>query len=158
MALSNSAKKEILKQQARASFPYLIEISNETELYRYCNSDEDILFEGNLYESCYFTIQPPEKSDDKIGDGKLSLSIIDTVWIKRIRETQSRYNLHFVAIIDYKDDSNQRTFEKIENLNFILTSADWEDTVITWTMKFDEDMDIMMPIDKMTELVCPAIV
>lgn len=158
--ISNKAKKEILKQNVRASFPYLIEIiDNDTnEKFRYANCDENVIYNKEVYEAAFFIVQPPEQTYDKIGDGRLTLSIIDTQWIRRIRQQKNkRFSIVFVALMDYMENGT-RVFESLSSWTYILTLADWSETEVTWTMKFDDNMDIMMPVDKMTELICPGLV
>ena len=163
MSLSALAKQRILRLETYAKFPYLIEITrvnqnDEEEVYRYANSDTPITFEGNVYQSGYFSIEPPEEKAEGITDARLTMSAIDTEhnWIGKIRETQKRAKIRFVAVIEY-DQNNQQNIEVLEDNDFVLTVASWNRNTIQWTMKFDELCDIQIPLVEVTSQVCPAL-
>lgn len=164
MALSAKAKKELLRMEVRAMCPYLIEMTDNTDpknpaVEYYANSDDDITFGGHTYKACYFEVVPPEKTETKIGNGKLTFSAVDQDWIRRIRSTQNRFKVKFLAVIIYLEDGKKGGIEAMNEMNFTLTDASWDDSgAITWTMMFDDKMDVMIPPDKLSALVCPGIV
>jgi hypothetical protein len=60
-----------------------------------------------------------------------------------------------MATIVY-DDGNYAGIEAIEEMEFMLRGANWNDTVISWNMVFDSAMGIMVPSDRATALKCPG--
>lgn len=159
------AQQQILRRDTHAKFPYLIAIKHYTNaddhtefnMYYYANSDIDIEFEGNTYTASVFSVQPPEKKSDGFSDAKISISAIDQEWIVKIRNTPTRAKraeLTFVAVIQYENGTE--VVEAIEEEKFILTNASWNDESIEWTMKFDDLMDLQIPMATMDSRICPA--
>ena len=175
MSLSRNAKLEMEKTLTRAKFPYLVEITyrynDDTEenphrdILRYANSDEDIQFteliDGeevtNTFSAGYFKMSLPQKTSSGFSDAKITISAIDYSWIERIRNSNKRSLIRFVAVIDY-DNNGSRFVEPIEDMEFILTNATSDGTAIQWTMKFDDKMDVQIPFEECDDLVCPALV
>lgn len=160
--MNSRIKNEMMKMETFAKFPYLIEITHylndgTENIYRYANSDENIEFEGNVFNAGYFKITPPERSSNYISDAKLTISAVDQTWIQKIRETQKRAKVRFVAVIQYDDENGVEAVEPIEDIEFELTKANWNETEIQWVMEFDNLMDINVPIDEMTSLNCPQL-
>ena len=162
--LSRKAKLEMEKTLTRAKFPYLIEITyykndNTSEIFRYANADDDKTFENHTFTAGYFTMQLPEKTQSGITDAKISISAIDQTWIQRIKEAdkKKRSKIRFVASIDY-EDNNTETLESIEDMEFELTNATTEGSVIQWTMDFDPLASVKVPCEECNDRVCPALV
>lgn len=146
--MTNNAKHELLIQRTRARFPYLIHIYNEDfgDFY-YCNCNEDIVYGGHTYTASVFEITPPERTDSSIGNAMLRISSVDMQWIRKIRNTQKRSRISFVASIEYYS-GNQKAIEAVEENEYTLVKASWDgSTMIQWEMIFDEDMDILCPPD-----------
>ena len=160
MSLSNKAKQQILRQQMCAMFPYFIEITSDNVVYRYVNADDDMVYDNNTYTACYFSITPPEKTESRIGDGKITFSAIynNREWVKKIRNTTTRASIRIVAAIIYTAEGVANGIEPIYDTEFELCEASWDDESISLTMKFDTGMDIQIPSDKMDEIVCPGVV
>lgn len=163
MELSNKAKQKIMRMQTYAKFPYLIEITrttskNQTEVFRYSNSFDDKEFEGNTYKAGWFMIEPPEERQDGISDAKLTISAIDTEhnWIGKIRDTQKRATVRFVAVIEHYEDGDT-VIEPIEDNTYLLTVVDWNEKTIQWTMIFDELKDIQVPLYECNSFTVPAL-
>lgn len=159
--LSYKAKQQILRQETQARFPYLIEITqylddDTTNVYRYANCDEDIEYNDKVYKAGYFSLQPPEKKSDGLGNAKLTISAIDQEWIARIRSTSKRAKIKFIAVIQYLND-NKMDIEPVEELEMTLTQAQWDSNVIQWTMIFDDLNEISMPLDIINNTICPAL-
>ena len=160
--LSRKAKLEMEKTLTRAKFPYLIEITykhndDTEEVFRYANSDDDITFEGHTFYAGYFTMQLPERTTSGFTDAKISISAIDYTWIERIRSSNKRSKIRFVAVIEY-EENNTQTIEPIEDMEFILTDATTDGVAIQWNMKFDDIMEIQVPYEDCNDRVCPALV
>lgn len=159
--MTNLVQSKLVKSEIQASFPYLIEIwkssdTEKTDVMRYVNSLEDKTFENNTFTAGYFKVSPPQKTDSGIKDAKITISAIDQTWIVKIRETNERYKIRFVAVIDYEDDGTEY-IEALDDITFTLTSASWTESTIEWTMKFDEWQDIKVPCQKLSQFVCPAL-
>lgn len=162
--MTNLAKQKILRMETYAKFPYLIEITRylndgTEEIYRYANSDEDIVFEENTYKAGWFQVNPPEKKQDGITDATLTISAIDPEenWIGKIRGTKNRARIRFVATIQYVENSIDY-IESLDDTDFILTVANFTDIAISWTMKFDELMEVRVPSATCNQFICPALV
>lgn len=162
MSLSYKAQQQILRQRIRAMFPYLIKIYFPSYgSFYYINADEEKQWQGHTYVPCMFSINPPDKTESKIGDGQLTFSSIynNSEWIKKIRSCPSgeRGTIEVVGAIIYSADNVQDGIEPITDTVFTLSDATWTNETITWTMKFDEGMDIVMPCDRLDEIVCPGL-
>jgi hypothetical protein len=158
--LSKYAEQQIARMSTHAKFPYLIKITNyidyETaEIYRYANADEDITYGGEVYHASIFSIDPPKKDGSKIGEAALSISAVDQQWIIKIRTTQIPASIQFVATIVY-NDGNISGVEAIEEMDFALRGAQWNQDTISWSMSFDENMAILVPPDKATAQKAPG--
>lgn len=163
MSLSAYAKRQMLKMETHAKFPYLIEITHYTSktdtvgtIYRYANSDEDITFEGNVYQASCFSIKKPERKPESISDASITISAIDQQWIYKIRQTQKRAKIRFVAVILDPENPNGN-IEVIDDIDFDLSKSNWDDSQITWTMEFDTIGDIKVPCEVIDERICPAL-
>lgn len=145
--MNNKSKSEILKQQTRAKFPYLIEITTpDGEVTRYNNTDNDIEYEGNTYKASYFYLTPPKENNGVISDTTISISAIDQEWIKKIRQFRDRSTIRYVAVIMYEEDGTSY-IDPCEDNTFILSKADWDDIAITWTMTLEDVMSVQIPCD-----------
>lgn len=154
-------QQQVVRMETQAKFPYLIEITTpDGEVYRYANSDEDIEYEengvSNTYESAYFKVTPPEKTTTGFKDARLTISAIDQFWIEKIRSTNKRSKIRFLAVIVYEENGDKYV-EPTEDVTMTLTNATWNETAIEWTMKYDDSMDILMPCTKMTASTYPAL-
>jgi len=154
-------QQQIVRMETRAKFPYLIEITDpEGNIYRYANSDTDIEYEENgvtnTFTAGYFKITPPEKTQTGFKDAKLTISALDQVWIEKIRSTQKRSTVRFLAVIMYEEDGNKYA-EPTEDVTMSLTNATWNDTTIEWNMKFDDSLDLLIPCNKATSFTYPGL-
>lgn len=160
--MTNSAKRKIVRMETYAMFPYLIKITYDngngqmiTE--RYVNSDEDKVYLGETYTASYFSIKPPSRDGSSISDGQLTLSTADQEWIVKVRKAQKRMKCTFVACIDYEENGSE-TIEEIETMTFTLIRASWSENTMTFTMMFDDRMNLLFPLDVANELKIPALV
>lgn len=145
--MNSKSKKEILRQQTQAKFPYLIEITTpDGEITRYCNSDEDIEFEGEVYKASFFYITPPKETNGVLSDTTISISAIDQQWIKKIRKYKEKSFIRYIAVIMYEENGTSY-IDPCEDNTFILSKATWNDLTITWTMTLDDVMSIQIPCD-----------
>lgn len=147
--MNTKLKRELLKTERTATFPYLVHIHNDDlgDFY-YVNYYKDITYNGQVYKASCFAIDPPDKTESNIGNATFSFPIVDQVWIEKIRQTQVRSKMEFVGIVIYEDE----TIEPMEENNFVLTSASWNESVVTWQMIFDDNLDILIPCDIMNSL------
>jgi len=150
MKLSAKVQKLLARQRKIARFPYLIRIDHEEDpvfpLY-FVNADEPVTFEGNIYNAASFSIDPPSRDGDKIGDAALTISAIDQFWIQKIRAVQKPAKLLFMAVIVYDEDNGVEGVEPMEEISFTLRVARFNEVSVTWTMVFDERMSILVPVD-----------
>jgi hypothetical protein len=154
--MTHKAKQLIARLETYAQFPFLIKIIHPVlgTFFR-ANLEEDIVYNDDRYEAAYFTIDPPDKDGGKIGDGQLTMSAVDQLWIERIRSTQIAAKIKFIASIVY-DDGVVSGIEPIEEMDFTLRVVNWNEDTITWTMVFDSTMSIIVPCDKATASKCPG--
>lgn len=151
----------MIRMETHAKFPYLIKVEyikndNTSEFFYYANSDTDIEFRGNTYLASVFSIQPPEKKADSISNAKLIISAIDQTWIQRIRESDKRSKVTFIATIEYEDNGSLAV-ESIEEEEFELSVSQWNETEISFNMEFDPLADIQCPIDEINIFNTPAL-
>lgn len=159
--MTELAKQQILRQQMHAKFPYFIKIEHpDYGTFYFVNSDDDMEYDNQTYTACCFSINPPDKTESKIGDAQLNFSSIynNREWVKKIRNTVKRGTITVMAMIVYTAQNTVDGIEPIYDTEFILTNVSWDESNLAWTMKFDEGMDILMPCDKLDEINCPAIV
>jgi hypothetical protein len=158
VSISNEAKKQILRSKTAAKFPFLIEITHD--LYgtlRYVNSDTDVEFEGNTFEAASFAVMPPKKDGTDISNATLSISDIDQTWIEKIRSTQQKATIRFIAGFIY-DEAGIMIIEALEDMEFQLVNATWGDSgAISWSMIYDTIMDINIPCDTATFSKVPGV-
>jgi hypothetical protein len=153
--MRNDAQREIARRNTQAKFPMLIKITGEGlgDLY-YANSDQDIIYDGHTYLASVFSLEPPDRDGDRIGNARITISAIDQEWILRIRSVQKPARLHFIAVILYGDGNMQ--IEKLEENSFTLRAASWNEIAISWDLVFDENMTILLPAEDCTVLTCPG--
>jgi hypothetical protein len=155
--MTNKAEQLIARQETYAKFPFLIKVTHETfGIFRYVNSDQDITYDGEVYQAAYFTIDPPDRDGGKVGDGRITISAVDQFWIEKIRQTQITAAITFIAVIQY-DDGAISGVEPIDEIDFTLRSANWTEDAITWDMAFDENMANIVPCEKCTALIAPGV-
>jgi hypothetical protein len=159
--MTTEAKRKIMKMETYAKFPYLIEVTYKKndgtqEVLRFANSDEDIEYDDETFTAGYFEITPPTRENGEISDAKITISAIDQTWIERIRNTSKRSTIRFIAVIQH-EENGETVIEPIEDMEFELTKATWDDSAIQWTMEFDNLLDINLPLDEMTSLNCPQL-
>jgi hypothetical protein len=146
----------IARRETYAKFPYLIKVTHPTlGTFRYANTDSDIFYKGDKYDAACFIVDPPDKDSSKIGDGQLTISAVDQLWIERIRTTQIAAKIKFLAMIVY-DDGVVSGVEPMEEMDLTLRVVNWNEDTITWSMVFDENMSINVPCDRATALNCPG--
>lgn len=156
--MNPSLQNLLVQNDVPASFPFLIEIwkpSDPSNIERYVNASEDKEFEEHVFTASSFSIQPPEKTESGVKDATISISTIDQTWIEKVRTTQERYKIRFVAVIDYEDE--EEVIEPLDDIIFTLTNATWAETTLQFTMKFDEGMSINVPCQKLDQFVAPAL-
>jgi len=153
--MTPSAKKEMLRMETQAKFPYLIKIVHEDlGTFRYANCDEAVEYNDEIYEPAFFSVRRGARSEGTIQNAELSLSAVDQEWIVKIRSTQKRAKLYFVAAIVY---GTPIEVEPIEIEEYGLKVASWNDLEISWEMIFDENMDVLIPSDVATSSKNPAV-
>jgi len=149
-------KQQIKRMNTTASFPVLIEIKYQDKsgnilYYRYTNADKTIIVEEHEFTPYNFSVTNGEKTNTSIGNGKLTLSSIDQEWIGRIRNASIRKDklstCRVLECVNYVQNNTEQT-DILEENDYVLKAANWEDKSVQWTMLFDEDMDIIIPCDK----------
>jgi hypothetical protein len=154
--MTPKAEQLIAIQETYAEFPFLIKITHPTfGVFCYANSSNDIVYNGEVYQAGYFTLDPADQDGSKVGDGQLTISSVDQFWIEKIRSTQIAAKIKFLAMIVYNDGIISGV-EPITEMNFTLRVVNWDEKKITWAMVFDENMAIQVPCDRATALKCPG--
>jgi hypothetical protein len=157
MRFSPVSERQIARQRTAANFPCLIEISHPdypAGLF-YTNASENITYDGKVYNTAVFSIQPPDRDGSRIGDAALTMSAIDQVWIEKIRSTQTPAKLKFIAVIVYEEGSIAGIEPLVEN-SFTLRAANWNELSITWAMHFDENMALVITSVKCNAQITPG--
>jgi hypothetical protein len=153
--MNDYTKRELARRNTQAKLPVLIEINHESGDYYYANSDQDIFYDNHTYKSSVFSLDPPDRDGDKIGNAQITISAVDQTWIQRIRISQKPAKLHFIAIIAYDKDGGI-IFESLEENTFTLRSASWNEIGISFDLIFDENMAILLPAEDCTAFTCPG--
>ena len=160
MNLSAKVQKLLARQRKVARFPYLIKITHEEDTafpMFFANASEDIEYDGDIYNSASFTIEPPSRDGDKVGDATITLSAIDQFWIQKIRANQKPAKLLLMAVIVYDDENTGiEGVEPMEEISFTLRVARFNEVSVTWTMVFDERMAIIVPADTCNVMNTPG--
>ena len=159
--MTNVAKQKLTRTETDASFPYLIEITytdkqGTVHTEHYVNADEAKEYDNETYYPISFSVTPPSMDNTSVTDGKLSISNIDNNFIEKVRDTQERMKCVFVAVIDY-DSSGSEVIEEMETMSFILVKASWNESELSFSMLFDDRMNIMCPPDVASVLKVPAL-
>lgn len=151
--MTPKAKAELLKMQTQAKFPFLIKIVHEDlGTFRYANCDETITYDSEEYLPALFSIDRGARQEGSISNAQLTLSAVDQEWIVKIRSTQKRAKLYFVASI-----VNGNEVEPMAEEEYGLKIVNWDELSISWEMIFDETMDILIPSDVATSTKNPAV-
>lgn len=154
--MTPAAKYQLLRMESHARFPFFIEIKNDDfGTFRYVNADTNKILDGQEYTAAWFSVSPPERNESSISNAKLTISAIDQEWVSKIRQTQKRSSVRFIACIQY-DSGGTEVIEPMEDTSFTLTSVSWDDISITWDMIFDDNMNIMVPCDIAGSLNIPG--
>ena len=157
--MNSTVKSMLVRNDIPASFPFLIEVwkpSDPTTIERYVNALEDKVYDNHTFTASSFKVQPPERNESGVKDATITISTIDQSWIEKVRTSNERYKIRFLAVIDYDDDGTE-TIESLDDITFSLTNATWQETTIQFTMKFDDGMEINVPCQKLDQFVCPAL-
>ena len=81
----------------------------------------------------------------------LTLSLVDTEeddWIANIRNSgNKRFSLEMAAVIHSYDENANPVVEELERNSFVLTAAKWTELSVTWTVVFDDNMNLLVPLD-----------
>lgn len=145
--LTNRGKSKLVGMQSEAFVPYLIEINSpDFGIFRYTNIDSEVTFEGHAFTPAYFEISPPEKTEGAVGNAKISISAVNQEWIVRIRDGDQQSRLRLIHVLIY-EEGGQIKVESIEDTDFSLTNADWDDASISWDMEYDDVMQVKVPCD-----------
>lgn len=159
--MTNTAQKKIVRTNTDASFPFFIDIyyKDKQGIFHqenYVNADEAKVFNGITYEPLYFSVTPPSQDNTSVTDGKITMSDIDNGFIEKIRNTQERIKCVFVAGIVY-DESGEEIIEEIETMTFFLVKAQWNESELSFTMMFDDRMNLNVPLDVANVMKVPAL-
>ena len=152
---NNGAKHEVLKQSSTASYPFLIKITHNNQVYRFAKYWEDVTFACEIYKASNFTFTPPEESTDGIKDANLSLSDVDQTWIEKIRKanTFDLITVEFVAVIIY-DGNGVMNISEIENILFNVKTVNGNGITLDIDLSFDEKTSVNIPCDVMDSVKC----
>lgn len=145
--VTNKGKSKLVGMQSDALVPYLIEINSpDFGIFRYTNIDSEVTFEGHAFTPASFEISPPEKTEGTVGNAKVSISAVNQEWIVRIRDGDQQSRLRLIHVLIYEEDG-QIKVESIEDTDFSLNNADWDDASISWDMEYDDVMQVKVPCD-----------
>lgn len=159
--MTNTAQQKIVRTNTDASFPYFIDIyykDKQSVLHEehYVNADEAKVYNGVTYQPMYFSVTPPSMDNTSVTDGKLTMSDIDNGFIEKIRNTQERIKCVFVAGIDYDEDGSE-VIEEIETMTFFLVKAQWNESELSFSMLYDDRMNLNVPLDVANVMKVPAL-
>lgn len=162
-SMTTNSQKQLLRMETYAKFPYLIVVKYKDEddvshEEYFVNKDEDVIYQEQTYQACYFQVVPPTKSNSGLSDGRITFSTIDQSWIQRVRSAVGRITIEFIACIDYSAIETSNYIEEIEKTKFTLIKSSWNDTEIQFTMMYDDRMNLVVPSDVCNNINTPALV
>lgn len=150
------AKQQILRTHTQSMFPYLIEIYHEDlGTFYYVNAEDDVEWQDKLFKSACFSIQPPEYNSTGLTNATLTMTAIDQEWIMKIRSTQKRAKIRFLAVI-VNLENKEKEIEVLEDIEFTLTNVSWNEIAITWTMEVEQTILLQAPIHTLDATTCPG--
>lgn len=150
------AKQQILRTHTQSMFPYLIEIVHEDlGTFYYVNAEEKIEWDNKIFNPACFSIQTPEYNSKGLTNATLTMTAIDQEWIIKIRSTNKRAKIRFLAAIVTLEDKT-KDVEILENIEFTLTNASWNEISITWTMEVEQTIMLQIPIHTLDAVTCPG--
>lgn len=150
------AKQQILRTHTQAMFPYLIEINHEDlGTFYYINSSEGLEWNGKYFNPVCFSIQPPEYNSTGLTNATLTMTAIDQEWIMKIRSTNKRAKIRFLAAM-VNTRKGEIEVEVLENIEFVLTSVSWNEIAITWTMEVEQTIQTQIPLHTADATTCPG--
>jgi hypothetical protein len=142
--LTARAKMEMARREKHAEFPFLISIEHEDfGTFYYANSSYTITYQGQVYQSATFSINPPDQDGSKVGNASLTISDVNQTWVQKIRSTKKTAKIHFIAGIQFNNDGHVQ-FEVIEENTFTLRLATYNGVLVTWEMEFDLTMSFVL--------------
>lgn len=161
--MTQTSVQQLARLQTMAMFPYLIKVtytneSGEQVVERYANTDEDLTYDEEVYSACYFNVQPPTRTSSSVSDGKIEFSTVDQTWIEKVRGAKGKIYCEFISCIKYDDNNDIVGFEEIDRIKFTLTKASWNEKVVSFTMMYDDRMNLCIPCDTANALKNPALV
>lgn len=158
--MNATAVKELLRLNSNLKLVTLLAITYTTpsrteETVYYNNSERNIVYNSKTYEPYDFMITPATYTESSVTDGSLTLSAIDQVWIEKIRNMPTRPYLTMTYLLIYGDKEDK--YDVLEEMTYLLNSANWNDTSIQWSMLYDDKMNLIFPCDKGTVDKIPAL-
>ena len=84
------------------------------------------------------------------------MSDINNGFIEKIRNTQERIKCIFVAGIAY-DENGDEVIEEIETMTFFLVKAQWNESELSFSMLYDDRMNLNVPLDVANVMKVPAL-
>ena len=150
------AKQQILRTNTQSMFPYLIEIHHEDlGTFYYINASEGLTWDDKYFYPVCFSIQPPEYNSTGLSNATLTMTAIDQEWIMKIRSTNKRAKIRFLAVM-INSKEGEVEVEVLENIEFVLTSVSWNEIAITWTMEVEQTIQTQIPLHVADSITCPG--
>lgn len=152
---NQSAKHEVLKQSTTASYPFLIKVTHNDEVFRFARYFEDVVFNNEVYVASDFLFNPPEEGINGIQDASLTISDVEQFWTERLRNanTFDTITIEFVAVIVF-DGENVMNICEIESIMFTVKNVTGNGIGYDISLSFDEKMNINIPCDVMDSVKC----
>lgn len=155
-------KQKLVRSTTNARILNLVEITykdtNGTlQTKRYTNTEKDITYNNNVFESYNFTVVPSSVNDSSITDGTFTLSVVDRLWTSIARQLSEKPKLHLMIILEYFDSNNVSVYELLDENTYTLSKLSWNDVTLTWTMVYDDKQNVIVPCDIGTVYKIPAL-
>ena len=160
--ITNKSKNKITKQNVDARFIHLVDVWHEdVGHFLYTDSDEEIFYDGQTWGKYDIDVVRPEVTSTGVSNGSISISSVDQTWIERIRNLNAvpgneRFKARLIGIMEY-EEGNETVQECLFDENYMLSDANWDGTTLSWTMIYDDNWAINIPVITCNSLVAYGI-
>ncbi len=155
--ISLSARRAMFAQSSSGVFPILIKIEHASlpEPLRFVNNTEDLSYGGYVYHACPFRFDPPDETEDKITNARITIDAIDQTIVAAIRGMTTPATLTGVAM--YWNNEGTPIFEPLVEWAFTLRDVEYDAFSVSGTLIYEDRLDIMIPYREMTPQDVPGV-
>lgn len=128
---------ELFKQHKNGFLPILIEVHIADMTFYLCNNNEPITYQGQEYVPYWFKFERPIENSDTDGSATITISTIDTQFLKAIRMNQSSTPYIVYKALWCKNPLGEIEFYPLEGYNFLLADCNVNVKTATFTLSLN---------------------